>query len=149
MSFQTFKDLRSSSEHKLRYFWCIPKAIWPCIDSKDPNMIKAQKHSKDISKIVHGTSVVQPKFYKAMTILFVCKAKIMTIQKCVYSVSHYIAILECITYICNACMRIRCLVFTLFIGMCNNDRVLGRDSDDRSWKRWSWNVFFLFFIMIG
>ncbi len=95
-------------------------------------MIKAQKRSKESGKIVHGTSVAQPKFYEAMTILFVCKAKITTIQKFVYSVSHYIAILECITYICNVCMRIRCLVFTLFIGMCNNDRVLGRDSDDRS-----------------
>ncbi len=22
-------DLRSSSEHKLRYFWCIPRSLWP------------------------------------------------------------------------------------------------------------------------
>ncbi len=54
------QDLRSSSEHKLRYFWWNPRAFWPSIDSKDPTMIKVQKGSKDIVKIVHVTSVVQP-----------------------------------------------------------------------------------------
>ncbi len=33
----------------------------------------AQRGSKDIVKIVHVTSVVQPLFYKAIEILFVCK----------------------------------------------------------------------------
>ncbi len=49
------KDLRSSSEHKLRYFRWTPRAFWPFIDSKDPYTIKVQKHSKDIFKIVHVT----------------------------------------------------------------------------------------------
>ncbi len=32
--------------------------------------------------------------------------------------------------------------------MCNNDRVLGCDSDDRSWKRWSWIFFIIFFWLV-
>ncbi len=32
------KDLRSSSEHKLRYFWWNPRAFWPCIDSNATEM---------------------------------------------------------------------------------------------------------------
>ncbi len=36
-------------------------------------MIKAQKSTMDIIKIVHVTSVVQPYFFEAMRILFVCK----------------------------------------------------------------------------
>ncbi len=52
-------DLRSSSEHKLRYFWWNLRALWPSIDSKDTTMIKTQKRSKDIGKIFHVTSVVQ------------------------------------------------------------------------------------------
>ncbi len=36
--------------------------------SKDPNTIKAQKRSKDIVKIIHVTSAVQPSFYKAARI---------------------------------------------------------------------------------
>ncbi len=36
-------------------------------------MFKAQKDSKDITKIVHVTSVVQPYFYKATRIFFVRK----------------------------------------------------------------------------
>ncbi len=32
----------------------------PPIDSKDPNTVKAQKRSKDIVKIIHVTSVIQP-----------------------------------------------------------------------------------------
>ncbi len=53
------QDLCSSSEHKLRYFLCIPGALWPFIDSKDPYTIKAQKRSKDIVKIIHVISLVQ------------------------------------------------------------------------------------------
>ncbi len=51
-------DLRSSSEPKLRYVWLIPRALWPSIDSKEPNMIKAQKRIKDIVKIIYVISVV-------------------------------------------------------------------------------------------
>ncbi len=36
-------------------------------------MIKAQKRSKDIVKIVHVILVVQPSLYKATRILFVSK----------------------------------------------------------------------------
>ncbi len=43
------------------------------IDSKDPYTIKAQKSSKDIVKIIHVTSGVQPQFYEATRLLFVCK----------------------------------------------------------------------------
>ncbi len=50
-------------------------AFWelsdPPIDSKGPYTIKAQKHSKEISKIIHVTSV-QLLFYEATRILFVC-----------------------------------------------------------------------------
>ncbi len=52
-------DLRSSSEHKLRYFWCILRALWPSIDSKGPYTIKVQKRSKEIGEIIHVTSGVQ------------------------------------------------------------------------------------------
>ncbi len=82
----------------------------PPIDSKDPNTIKAQKCSKEIFKIIHVTSVVQPWLYKASRILFVCKENKNKnfIQQFVSSASHYSAILESITYVnnvCNACTR--------------------------------------------
>ncbi len=48
------------SEHKLRYFLLNLKAFWPCIDSNATTMFKAQKGSKNITEIVHVTSVVQP-----------------------------------------------------------------------------------------
>ncbi len=38
-------------------------------------MFKVQKGSKDIVKIVHVTSVVQPSFYEATRILFLHKEK--------------------------------------------------------------------------
>ncbi len=53
-------ELGSSSEHKLRYFWWIWELSDPPIDRKDPHTIKAQKHSKEIIKIIHVTSVAQP-----------------------------------------------------------------------------------------
>ncbi len=56
---------------KLIYFWWNPRAFWPCIDINTTDTFKAQKGSKDIIKIVHVTSVVQPLFYKATRILFV------------------------------------------------------------------------------
>ncbi len=43
-------------EHKLRYLMKL-RAFWP---SNVTDMIKTQKGSKDIIKIVHVTSVVQP-----------------------------------------------------------------------------------------
>ncbi len=43
------------------------------IHSKDTNKIKVQKRSKDIIKIIHVTSVVQPLFYEAPRIYFVHK----------------------------------------------------------------------------
>ncbi len=41
-------QIRSSSEHKLRYFWWNLSALRPSIDNKDPYKIKIQKHSKEI-----------------------------------------------------------------------------------------------------
>ncbi len=38
--------------------------------------------------------------------------------------------------------KVSCYADALILGMCNNnDRVLGRDSDDRSWKR-PWIIIF-------
>ncbi len=51
------QDLRLSSEHKLRYFWYILRAL---IDSNVINTINVQKRSKEIGKIIHVTSGVQP-----------------------------------------------------------------------------------------
>ncbi len=49
MSFQTCKT-----------FELFRELIYSPIDSKDPYMIKAQKRSKEIDKIIHVTSMVQP-----------------------------------------------------------------------------------------
>ncbi len=59
------------------------------IDSKDPNTIKAQKHSKNIVKIIHGS-----------TVNFMRKENKNNdfIQQFVSSASPYSAILESITY---------------------------------------------------
>ncbi len=51
------------------YFLLNPRALRPCIDSKGPTTFKVQKGTKNIDKIVHVTSVVQPSFYEAMRIL--------------------------------------------------------------------------------
>ncbi len=71
----------------------------PPIDSKDPYTVKAQKRSKEIIKIVHVTSVVQPVFYEATRILFVRKKKQNNeyIQQFISSESPYSAISESIT----------------------------------------------------
>ncbi len=42
-------NLRSSLDHKLRYFWWNPRAFWPSIDSNATDTFKAQKGSKDQS----------------------------------------------------------------------------------------------------
>ncbi len=62
----------------LRYFHEFREVSDPPIDSKDPNMIKAQKCSKDIGKIVHVTSVV---FFTKLREYFLCtkKTKITTL----------------------------------------------------------------------
>ncbi len=62
MLFQTGK---TSLEHKLRYFWSNLRALyesnlWPTVDSNATAIPQVQKHSKDMGKIVHVTSVVQP-----------------------------------------------------------------------------------------
>ncbi len=36
------------------------ETFWPCIDSNATDTFKAQKGSKDIGKIVHEASVIQP-----------------------------------------------------------------------------------------
>ncbi len=50
----------SSSEHKLRLFWWNPRTFCPSINSNASTTFKTQKGSKDINKIVHVTSGVQP-----------------------------------------------------------------------------------------
>ncbi len=66
---------------------------------KDPYTVKAQKRSKEIIKIVHVTSVVQPVFYEATRILFVRKKPQNNeyIQQFVSSESPYSTISESIT----------------------------------------------------
>ncbi len=54
---KTFVRLRNRNEDIFDVFWEFSD---PPIDSKDPYMIKAQKRSKEIGKIIHVTSVVQP-----------------------------------------------------------------------------------------
>ncbi len=66
--------LRSSSEHKIRYFWWNTRAFWPCIDSNTTDTFKSQKGSKGFIKTIHVTSVVL--FYEATRIIFVCKRKL-------------------------------------------------------------------------
>ncbi len=61
-------------KQKLRYFWWILRTFWPSIDSNETGThFKAQKRSKDIVKIVHVTSLVQPEFYETTRILSVHK----------------------------------------------------------------------------
>ncbi len=54
------QDLRSSSEHKLRYFRWNLRAFWPSIDSNATETFPGPETYKDIVKIVHVSSVVQP-----------------------------------------------------------------------------------------
>ncbi len=64
MSFQT----RKTFVHLQNTNWDIFAGIWELSD-----MINAQKSSKDICKIIHVTSGIQPQFYEATRILFVRK----------------------------------------------------------------------------
>ncbi len=52
--------IRLYSEHKLRYFWCVLRALRPSIDSNVITTIKVQKSNKEIGKIINVTSGVQP-----------------------------------------------------------------------------------------
>ncbi len=107
----------SSSEHKLRYFGWNPRAFWPCIDSKATKRFTVQKGSKDIVKIVHVTSVVQPSFYEAARIIFVHKE-----NKDKWLYSTLVISITCIrrgTFV-NTCQRltrkkINCWIKSLFL----------------------------------
>ncbi len=64
------QDLRSSSEHKLRYVWWNSRMFWPWIDSNATDTFKVQKGSKDIFKIVHVTSLAQQYIMKVWEYFF-------------------------------------------------------------------------------
>ncbi len=55
MTFQTWKTFIFRKQIKIFLILSDPP-----VDSKDPYMIKAQKRSKEIVKIIHVTSMVQP-----------------------------------------------------------------------------------------
>ncbi len=60
MSFQTCKMFFHFQNANKFFFFIKSGAIWPCIDNNAADMFKAQKGSKNIIKIDHVTSVVQP-----------------------------------------------------------------------------------------
>ncbi len=60
MSFQTRKAFVHLWNTNEDIFDAFRELSDPPIDSKDLNTIKAKKRSKDIVKIIHVTSVVQP-----------------------------------------------------------------------------------------
>ncbi len=66
------QDLRSSSEHKLTYFWWNPRAFWPCIDSNTTT----RKVVRTLFKIVH----VIKRYFMMLQEYVLCtkKTKIMT-----------------------------------------------------------------------
>ncbi len=87
------------------------------IDHKVSYMIKAQKRSKEIVKIIHVTSVVQSKYFEVTRILFVRKRKKnYFIQQFISSASLYSIVLECITFINNVCCSVSAAMYadTLF-----------------------------------
>ncbi len=60
MSFQTgktFVNLRNTNEDIFDEFWVLSD---PPLDNNDTTTIKVQKRCKDIIKIIHVTSVIQP-----------------------------------------------------------------------------------------
>ncbi len=72
-------------------------------------MLKAQKSSKNVIKIVHVTSVVQPLFYEATRIIFVCKECITLYlyynnRGCLLFYTIWLAA-------CCVCVLLVCLVF--------------------------------------
>ncbi len=60
MSFQTCKTFVHLQNTNDGIFDAFRELSDPPIDSKDPYTIKAQKRGKEIVKIIHVTSVVQP-----------------------------------------------------------------------------------------
>ncbi len=60
MSFQTRKTFVHLQNTNYDICYESRELSDPPIDSNDPNTIKAQKHSKDIVKIINVTSGVQP-----------------------------------------------------------------------------------------
>ncbi len=73
-------DLRSSSEHKLRYFLYNLRDFRSSIDSKGPYTIKVQKLSKEVGKIIHMTSGFNCNFTKVQEyFLYAKKTKITTL----------------------------------------------------------------------
>ncbi len=74
------QDLRSSSEHKLRYFRWNLRAFWASIDSNATETFPGPETYKNIVKIVHVTSVVHLNFIKntSTRIRFVRKENKMT-----------------------------------------------------------------------
>ncbi len=56
------------------------RAFWPCIDSNGTTMFKAKKGTKDTFKIVHVTSVVQPKFRKLCEYFLCTKSAVARLQ---------------------------------------------------------------------
>ncbi len=63
-----FKPVRPPFIFRTQFLYSI-RELWPSIDSKGPYTIKVQKHSKEIGKIIHVSSGVQPLFYEATRIL--------------------------------------------------------------------------------
>ncbi len=67
--------LRNTNEDIFDGIWELSGLSDPPIDSKDPYTITVQIRSKEICKIIHVTSGIQPEFYEATRILFVQKKK--------------------------------------------------------------------------
>lgn len=66
--------------------------------------------------------------------------KIISISFSTYPLKYCILFTACN---CRISMQMR--LFHYILGMCMSPRVLGSDSDNRSWKRWSqWLLFFWF-----
>ncbi len=60
MSFKTCKTFVHLQNTNEDIFDAFRELSDPPIDRKDPYMIKVQKRSKEVVKIIHVTSVVQP-----------------------------------------------------------------------------------------
>ncbi len=96
------QDRRSSSEHRLRYFWWNLRALRPSIDSKGPSMIKAQKRSKEIGKIIQNQGFNRNFTKLREYFLYVKKTKIMTLFNSLSPLRQRSAILD---YIRGNCVR--------------------------------------------
>ncbi len=121
---------------QMKIFWWIPRALWPPIDRNVINMINVQKHSKEISKIIHVTSGVQPSFYKATKILFVCKENRNDdfIQQFVSSVSPRCHFREYPLHVNS----IRCSVSAAPCCFCSNQSVNNVENLSAKWRLNPW-----------